>query len=98
MDIFQESLELHGKLRGKLEVSSKVKVENQKDLSLAYSPGVAESCREIHKDKANVYKYTSSPLLFLPNNLLIFTPPLCKKSKLGKPYLERKILWEQGAL
>ena len=59
MDIFQESLELHGKLRGKLEVSSKVKVENQKDLSLAYSPGVAESCREIHKDKANVYKYTS---------------------------------------
>ena len=59
MDIFQESLELHGKLRGKLEISSKVKVENQKDLSLAYSPGVAESCREIHKDEANVYKYTS---------------------------------------
>lgn len=59
MDINQKSLELHEKLKGKIEVVSKLKVESKEDLSLAYTPGVAESCREIHKNKENVYKYTS---------------------------------------
>ena len=44
--------------RGKLEISSRVKIENEKDLSLAYTPGVAEPCREIHKDPSTAYLYT----------------------------------------
>jgi len=59
MNVFEQSLELHEKFRGKLEISSKVPVNNLEDLSLAYSPGVAEPCREIAKDKENAYKYTS---------------------------------------
>ncbi|MHC1681985.1 MAG: NADP-dependent malic enzyme [Clostridiaceae bacterium] len=59
MDINKKSLELHERLKGKIEVISKVKLENKEDLSLAYTPGVAESCREIHKNKENAYKYTS---------------------------------------
>lgn len=59
MDINKKSLELHEKLKGKIEVVSKLKLESKEDLSLAYTPGVAESCREIHKDKENAYKYTS---------------------------------------
>ena len=58
MDIYQESLEMHAKHKGKIEVISKVKVEDKKDLSLAYTPGVAEPCRQIHKNKELVYKYT----------------------------------------
>ena len=41
-----------------LEISSRVKIENEKDLSLAYTPGVAEPCREIHKDPSTAYLYT----------------------------------------
>lgn len=59
MDINKRSLEMHERLKGKIEVVSKVKIESADDLSLAYTPGVAESCREIHKNKENVYKYTS---------------------------------------
>lgn len=59
MDVNKKSLELHERLKGKIEVISKVKLENKEDLSLAYTPGVAESCREIHKNKENAYKYTS---------------------------------------
>lgn len=58
MDIYEESLEFHKERRGKLEIVSRVKVENEKDLSLAYTPGVAEPCREIHKDADNAYLYT----------------------------------------
>lgn len=58
MDYNKESLELHKKLKGKVEVKSKVKIENKDDLSLAYTPGVAEPCREIAKDKNKVYDYT----------------------------------------
>ncbi|MDD1694201.1 MAG: NADP-dependent malic enzyme [Methanoregula sp.] len=57
-DIYSESLELHRKHRGKIEVYSKVPVTNRHELSLAYTPGVAEVCREIHKDKDLAYKYT----------------------------------------
>jgi len=45
--------------KGKIEVISKVKIETRDDLSLAYTPGVAEPCRKIHEDEENVYKYTS---------------------------------------
>jgi malate dehydrogenase (oxaloacetate-decarboxylating) len=41
-----------------LETISKIKIENKNDLSLAYTPGVAEPCREIFKDKSKVYDYT----------------------------------------
>ena len=58
MDIYKESLQLHKKLKGKLEVKSKFKVKNKHDLSLVYTPGVAEVCREIAKDPSKAYEYT----------------------------------------
>jgi malate dehydrogenase (oxaloacetate-decarboxylating) len=57
-DAYQLSLELHEKHHGKLEVVPKVPVENADDLSLAYTPGVAQPCREIAKNPDDVYKYT----------------------------------------
>lgn len=59
MDVYKRALELHEKTKGKLAIVSKVEVNNKEDLSLAYSPGVAEPCREIQKEQNNVYKYTS---------------------------------------
>lgn len=59
MDYYKESLKLHKKHKGKIEVNSKVPVKKQDDLSLAYTPGVAEACREIAKDEGNAYTYTS---------------------------------------
>jgi len=57
--IFQESLELHRKSRGKLEVVSKLPVETMSDLSLVYTPGVAEPCREIERNPDSIYQVTS---------------------------------------
>ncbi len=59
MDFSKLSLEMHESKKGKIEVVSKVKIETKDDLSTAYTPGVAEPCREIKKDKDNAYKYTS---------------------------------------
>lgn len=59
MNYFEESLRLHEKSKGKIEVISKIKVETRDDLSLAYTPGVAEPCRKIHENEDDVYKYTS---------------------------------------
>ncbi|WP_195927017.1 NAD(P)-dependent malic enzyme [Turicibacter sanguinis] len=59
MNVFEKSLALHESARGKIEINSKVKVETKEDLSLAYSPGVAEPCREIAKNEDEIYKYTS---------------------------------------
>lgn len=59
MNYFEESLKLHEEKQGKISITSKVKVETREDLSLAYTPGVAEPCRKIHEDQENVYKYTS---------------------------------------
>ncbi len=59
MDIYQEALEMHRKHQVKISVESKVEVNNSRDLSLAYSPGVAEPCREIARDKLNSFKYTA---------------------------------------
>lgn len=54
----EEALHLHQKNKGKLETNSKVAVQNARDLSLAYSPWVAEPCKEIHDRKEMVYDYT----------------------------------------
>lgn len=59
MSIYEEALNLHREKQGKISVSSKVSVRNKHDLSLAYSPGVAEPCREIEKNKDAVYDYTN---------------------------------------
>ncbi|KYH29290.1 MULTISPECIES: NAD(P)-dependent malic enzyme [Clostridium] len=59
MNYFEESLKLHEKNAGKVSVVSKVKVQTKDDLSLAYTPGVAEPCRRIYEIEENVYKYTS---------------------------------------
>lgn len=57
--VYEKSLRLHEKHKGKIEVVSKIKVENLDDLSLAYTPGVAQPCLEIEKDRENAYRYTS---------------------------------------
>jgi malate dehydrogenase (oxaloacetate-decarboxylating) len=54
----EEALKMHKENRGKLGVHSKVPVRDANDLSLAYSPGVAEPCLEIHEDENKVYDYT----------------------------------------
>lgn len=58
MTIYDEALAAHEKWRGKIEVTSKAKVQNKDDLSLAYTPGVAEPCRKIFEDKNKAYDYT----------------------------------------
>lgn len=58
MTIQEKALELHGKWKGKIEVASRVPVKCAEDLSLAYTPGVAEPCLAIHKDVNLSYKYT----------------------------------------
>lgn len=57
--VYEKSLKLHEEKRGKIEVVSKVKIENVDDLSLAYTPGVAQPCKEIHKNPEEVYRYTA---------------------------------------
>ena len=59
MDLREEALKLHKDNKGKIEVVSKVKVENAKDLSIAYTPGVAEPCKEIHANPELIYDYTN---------------------------------------
>lgn len=59
MDYNKMALEMHKKLIGKIAIKSKIEVRNETDLSIAYTPGVAEPCREIHKNEATVYDYTS---------------------------------------
>ncbi len=59
MDYNKKALEMHEVNKGKIEIKSKVKVESREDLSVAYTPGVAEPCRKIYKNKDDVYKYTA---------------------------------------
>ena len=58
MDYATESLRLHGEWRGKLEIAARVPVETKDDLSLAYTPGVAQPCLEIQKDPDKSYELT----------------------------------------
>ncbi len=58
MDYAQEALKLHKALKGKIEVTPLCPLETKDDLSIAYTPGVAQPCLEINKDVANAYEYT----------------------------------------
>ncbi|MCG0277803.1 MAG: NAD-dependent malic enzyme [Thermanaeromonas sp.] len=59
MDLRTKALALHKENQGKIAIQSKVAVKNREDLSLAYTPGVAEPCKEIHQNKELVWEYTS---------------------------------------
>jgi malate dehydrogenase (oxaloacetate-decarboxylating) len=59
LDIYKESLLMHKDKQGKIDVISKVKTENEHDLALAYSPGVAQPCREIAKNPSLINTYTA---------------------------------------
>ena len=59
MDLKTEALKLHQTNQGKIEVVSKVPIKNAHDLGLAYTPGVAEPCKEIHRNPDSVYEYTA---------------------------------------
>ena len=58
MDYAKESLKLHGEWKGKIEIISRVPVSSKEDLSLAYTPGVAQPCLEIQKDVNKSYELT----------------------------------------
>lgn len=58
MDLYEESLNLHERLGGKLEIHPKFRVKNRHDLSLVYSPGVAAVCKAIQAEPAKAYDYT----------------------------------------
>ena len=58
MDYAKESLKLHERLKGKIEVVATVPVKSREDLSLAYTPGVAQPCLEIQKDPEKSYELT----------------------------------------
>lgn len=59
VNYYERSLKMHEAKRGKISVISKVSVTNKEELSIAYTPGVAEPCIRINADIDNVYKYTS---------------------------------------
>ena len=59
MDYNQLALEMHEAHHGKIGIAPKVRVENRDDLSTAYTPGVAEPCRRIAANRADVYRYTA---------------------------------------
>ncbi len=59
MNIYKEALEMHKKNVGKIDIISKVKTNSEHDLSLAYSPGVAEPCRIIAKNPGELNTYTA---------------------------------------
>ena len=58
MDIYEKALALHKEHHGNMEINVKVPMETMEDLSMAYTPGVAQPCREIHNNPETVYDYT----------------------------------------
>lgn len=58
MTVYERALKLHEEKKGKIEIVCKVDVNTKDDLSLAYTPGVAEPCRKIHENQDDIYKYT----------------------------------------
>lgn len=58
MDVYERALKLHEEWAGKISTEPKCQVKSREDLSLAYTPGVAEPCRKIAENPAAVYKYT----------------------------------------
>jgi malate dehydrogenase (oxaloacetate-decarboxylating) len=67
-DVYEQSVELHKKFKGKLEVTSKVPLNSREDLSLAYTPGVARVCEEIAKNKS-----LARDLTFKGNSVAVVT-------------------------
>ncbi|WP_279008866.1 NAD(P)-dependent malic enzyme [Synergistes jonesii] len=63
-DIFSKSLDMHRKLRGKLDIRCRKDIENMRDLALVYTPGVAEPCRAIARDENELWNVT------IKNNLV----------------------------
>ena len=59
MDVYEKALEKHRDWQGKIGTDVTAKVNNAEDLTFAYTPGVAEPCREIAKDETKAYEYTS---------------------------------------
>jgi len=59
LSLKERALDMHRKSRGKIEIISKVPVKTREDLSLAYTPGVADASRETARDKSLMYEYTS---------------------------------------
>ena len=57
-DVSKESLKLHYDLKGKIEIKSRAKVDSSEALALAYTPGVAEACKEIQKDPEKGWELT----------------------------------------
>ena len=53
-----ESLKIHERYKGKIQVISKLEISDEEDLSIAYTPGVFEPCKKISKDKSKAYRYT----------------------------------------
>ncbi|MGI3136055.1 MAG: NAD(P)-dependent malic enzyme [Candidatus Phytoplasma vitis] len=68
LNIKEEALKIHEKNKGKLEINTKIKINNLQELSLIYTPGVAEPCLEIAKNPKNAYKYTTKG-----NNVAVIT-------------------------
>lgn len=68
MNLKEEALKLHKENKGKLATKSKINIKTKEDLSLVYTPGVAEVCREIASDKSKIYDYT-----FKGNSLAVIT-------------------------
>ncbi|MDF2537895.1 MAG: Malic enzyme [Herbinix sp.] len=58
MNISEKALQMHEAWKGKLEITSKCEVKSREDLAIAYTPGVAEPCKVIAKDKSAAYQYT----------------------------------------
>ncbi|MDO4661620.1 MAG: NADP-dependent malic enzyme [Tissierellia bacterium] len=58
MDVYEKALQKHEQWKGKIKTEVTSKVNNAKDLTYAYTPGVAEPCKKIHEDKSLSYKYT----------------------------------------
>ena len=59
MNFDKEALKVHKKYQGKIEITSKIKLKNTDDLSIAYTPGVAAPCREIYAHPEKIYDYTA---------------------------------------
>ncbi|MGB8217933.1 MAG: NAD-dependent malic enzyme, partial [Candidatus Methanoperedens sp.] len=56
--VYEKALRFHESHHGKITLKSKVSVKTKEDMSLAYTPGVAEPCLRIHKNSEDVYRYT----------------------------------------
>ncbi|MCD6421982.1 NADP-dependent malic enzyme, partial [bacterium] len=57
--VYEKSLKLHKQFKGKVSVESKMPVKTMEDLSLVYTPGVAEPCREIERNPSSIFEVTS---------------------------------------